>query len=425
MSKLFTTLQERGFLNDCTDEKEFIAQTEKSSQSFYCGFDPTADSLTIGNMVCLMALRHIQLCGHRPVVLMGGATGMIGDPSGKSKERNLQTTDQIQLNLAGQKKQFSLVLDFDGDNAAKIVNNYDWFAPITFIEFLRDVGKHFRVGDMLGKDSVRSRIQSEAGISYTEFSYTLLQAYDFLHLFREENCRFQCGGSDQWGNIVSGTELIRRSLGESAIGITFPLITTSSGQKLGKTAEGAVWMDREKTSPYEFYQYWVRTDDRDVERYLKLFTFLPMDQIQAAMEEHAKAPESRSAQKLLADQVTSMIHGKAESQKAIDAASALFADSLSDLTDEKMVELFPDVPSISFPVASLDGEGASILELLTNSGLASSNKQGRELLKQGGIYLNNEPLAGEKRTLTKDDLASPTMAILRAGKKRYCLVKFE
>jgi len=422
--ELFEILSARGFLNDCTDEDEFRDFCKKSGESIYCGFDPTADSLTIGNMVCLMALRHVQRAGVTPIVLMGGATGMIGDPSGKSAERNLQTTEQVQKNLEGQKKQFKLVLDFEGENAAKIVNNYDWFSPITFIEFLRDVGKYFRIGEMLGKDSVRSRIHSEVGISYTEFSYMLLQAYDFLHLYKEQNCRMQCGGSDQWGNIIAGTELIRKATGESACGITFPLITTASGQKLGKTAEGAVWLDTAKTTPYEFYQYWVRADDRDVERYLNLFTFLELDQIEQAIAEHKKAPESRTAQKLLAAEVTKMIHGEDEANKSREASEALFADSLSDLSDEKMNQMFPDVPSINAERSKLE-EGINLLDLLVEGKLADSKKQARGLLAQGGLYLNNEPLPKDKRSIDSNDLASESMLILRAGKKRYCLVKFE
>lgn len=423
---LLTTLEQRGFLSDCTDRAELEKLLAKEPQAIYCGFDPTADSLTIGNMVCLMALRHIQEAGHEPIILMGGATGMIGDPSGKSKERNLQTVADIARNMQGQRKQFAKFLRFDGETPAQIVNNNDWCSGVSFIDFLRDVGKFFRIGEMLGKESVRARIQSDAGISYTEFSYMLLQAFDFLHLHKAKNCKIQCGGSDQWGNIIAGTELIRKSIAAPAYGFTFHLITTATGEKLGKTAEGAVWLGEEKTSPYEFYQYWIRTDDRDVERYLKLFTLLPLERIEQIIAEHKNAPEARSAQKILAEEVTAFIHGSSEAQKAKDASAALFSDSLSNLSDEKLLQLFPDVPSISSERALLESEhGVSLVDLLVQSGLAQSKGAARQLLGSSGVYLNNQVVAAEKRFLTPEDLASPSMAVLRAGKKRFCVVKFE
>ncbi|MGF1573168.1 MAG: tyrosine--tRNA ligase [Sumerlaeia bacterium] len=423
---LLQTLEKRGFLSDCTDRAELEKLFAQEPQSIYCGFDPTADSLTIGNMVCLMALRHIQDAGHKPIILMGGATGMIGDPSGKSKERNLQTTEDVQRNMNGQKKQFAKFMRFNGCQAAEIVNNNDWCGSITFIDFLRDVGTFFRIGEMLGKESVRARIQSETGISYTEFSYMLLQAYDFLYLHKAKSCKVQCGGSDQWGNIIAGTELIRKSTGGSAYGFTFHLITTASGEKLGKTAEGAVWLGEEKTSPYEFYQYWIRTDDRDVERYLKLFTLLDLPRIEEIITQHYAAPENRSAQKVLAEEVTTFIHGAEEATKAKNASAALFSDSLSNLSDEKLKELFPDVPSITDERSTLESEqGTSIIELLVKGGLAQSKGAARQLLSSSGVYLNNQALAADKRFLTPADLASPSMAVLRVGKKRFCLVKFE
>ncbi|MDX1972165.1 MAG: tyrosine--tRNA ligase [Candidatus Sumerlaeia bacterium] len=423
---LLSVLEERGFLSDCTNRVAVEELLKSGEQSIYCGFDPTANSLTIGNMVCLMALRHIQESGHKPIILMGGATGMIGDPSGKSKERNLQTTEMVASNMAGQRGQFLKFLRFEGPHAAEIVNNNDWCGTITMIDFLRDVGKFFRIGEMLGKESVRNRIQSEVGISYTEFSYMLLQSYDFLHLYKTRKCRLQCGGSDQWGNIVAGTELIRKSLGEDAFGFTFPLITTANGEKLGKTAEGAVWLSEEKTTPYEFYQYWVRADDRDVDRYLKLFTLLPVEKIRAIVEEHQRAPESRSGQKALAEEVTTLVHGAEEARKAREAATALFSDSLSNLSDEKLLELFPDVPSVSASREVLESaEGFPLLDLVMQAGFATSKGEARKLVASSGVYLNNQAIAAEKRSLVPSDLASPSMAILRAGKKRYCIVKFE
>ncbi len=426
MADIYQILSDRGFVSDCTDADGFKAFAAKPPMRVYCGFDPTATSLTIGNLVCIMALKQFQLAGHQPMILMGGATGMIGDPSGKSAERNLQTIEQVQANLASQREQFKLVLDFDGPNPAIMVNNYDWLGKISFIDFLRDVGKFFRVGEMLGKESVRSRMNSDSGISFTEMSYMMLQAEDFRHLLRAENCRVQVGGADQWGNIVAGIDLIRKTTGETAFGLTFPLITTASGQKLGKTEAGAVWLDPARTSPYEFYQYWVRCDDRDVERYLKLFTLLDLDEIAAICADHATAPEKRAGQKRLALEVTRLIHGEEEAGKSRDAAEALYGSALENLSDERLRELFPDVPSVSVPRVQLCGDGGiDLLDVLVTASLAPSKKEGKKLLQQGGLYLNNVQVPADKRTLGQTDLASDSMLILRAGKKRYCLVKAE
>lgn len=421
MPSILETLEQRGFLHACTDHEGLRKRTEEKSVTVYCGFDPTAESLTIGNMVALMGLLHFQRCGHRPLVLMGGATGMIGDPGGKSAERNLQSLAQVRHHLSMQRPQFERFLDFDGPRGAQIVNNHDWIAPISFIDFLRDVGKSFRIGEMLGKESVRARINSEVGISYTEFSYMLLQAYDFRHLYETEDCEVQCGGADQWGNITAGMEFIRKTIGKSAFGLTFPLITTATGEKLGKTAQGAVWLSAEKTPVYEFYQYWVRAEDRDAERFLKLFTLLDLDEIAAIVAEHATNPGARSAQKRLAWEVTCFVHGEEEARKARDASEALYGGSaVEKMTDEQLRGLFADAPSIE---AKLDGEGTPLLDVLVDAGLAASKKEARKLLQQGGLYLNNEPVPEEKRTLTRADLASESMLILRAGKKRYCLVR--
>jgi tyrosyl-tRNA synthetase len=420
MSTIVDILESRGFLNDCTDAQGLRERAAKETLSVYCGFDPTAESLHIGNMVAIMGLKHFQLAGHRPIVLMGGATGMIGDPSGKSAERNLQTDDQVRANLAAQRPQFGRFLRFDGPNAAKIVNNFDWFQSISFIDFLRDTGKSFRIGEMLGKESVRARLNSEAGISYTEFSYMLLQAHDFKHLFQAEGCRVQCGGADQWGNITAGMELIRKTLGEQAYGITFPLLTTATGQKLGKTEKGAVWLDAGRTSPYEFYQYWVRCEDADVERFLKMFTLLDLDRIAEIVAAHKQAPESRSGQKHLAWEVTRMVHGEAEAEKAKAASEALYGGGLQNLTDQDLRQLFPDVPSVT---VVLPEEGAPVADVLVEAGLAPSKKEARKLLQQGGLYLNNVQVEAERRVFTRADLASDTMMVLRAGKKRYCLVR--
>ncbi len=424
MTDIYQILSERGFVQDCTDTEGFRELTGRKSVRLYCGFDPTSDSLTIGNMVCLMAFMHFQRAGHRPVVVMGGATGMIGDPSGKSAERNLQTTEQVALNMAAQRRQFEHFLDFDGDAAAAIVDNMDWFREVGFIEFLRDTGKHFRIGEMLGKESVRARIDSDAGISFTEFSYMLLQAQDFRHLRETMDCEVQVGGADQWGNITAGIELIRRTLRKPAYGLTFPLITTSTGEKLGKTAEGAVYLSPAKTPVYEFYQYWIRVEDRDVDRFLKLFTLLPVAEIDDLVAAHAQSPDKRDAQKRLAFEVTAMVHGSEEARKARDAAEALFGGSLKDLSDARLRELFPDVPSVAIARGDLDA-GISTFDLFVTAKLSGSKSEARKTLAQGGFYINNEPVGADKRTVTAADLASDSMMILRAGKKRYCLVRAE
>ncbi|MBX3730453.1 MAG: tyrosine--tRNA ligase [Candidatus Sumerlaeia bacterium] len=420
MAGIFETLEQRGFVKDCTDVEGFKALTARESVSVYCGLDPTAESLHIGNMVPLMGLKHFQRAGHRPIVLMGGATGMIGDPSGKSDERNLQTPEQVRRNLEAQRPQFARILDVEGPNAACIVNNNDWFEPITFIEFLRVTGKHFRIGEMLGKESVRARLNSEVGLSYTEFSYMLLQAHDFRHLYETMGCRVQCGGADQWGNITAGMELIRKTCGAQAYGITYPLLMTADGKKLGKTEKGAVWLDAARTSPYEFYQYWVRCEDADVDRFLKMFTLLELDEIAGIVREHAAAPESRAGQKRLAWEVTRMIHGEAEANKARDAAAALYSTGLENLTDAQLAELFPDVPSIE---VTMPEAGLPVADVLVQAGLAPSKNEARKLQQQGGVYLNNAVVPADKRVFTRADLASETMMLLRAGKKRYCLVR--
>lgn len=424
MPDIYQTLADRGFLFDCTDAAEFRKLTNAQSVGVYNGFDPTADSLHIGHLLPILGLKHFQLAGHKPIALVGGATGMIGDPSGKSAERNLLTLDQVRHNVECLRSIFARFLDFDGPAAARVRNNYDWLGSFGFLDFLRDVGKHFRLGDMLGKDSVKSRLNSEAGISYTEFSYMLLQAYDFKHLLEHDDCPVQSGGQDQWGNITAGTELIRRTLGKPAFGITFPLLTTSSGAKFGKTEGGAVWLDADKTPVFDFYQFWVRTEDRDVERLLKLFTLLPLDEIADIAAQHAAAPEKRTGQKRLALEVTALVHGADEARKAQDAAAALYDTALTNLSDAKLRELFPEVPSVTMARADLEA-GAPIADVLVKAGLAASKKEAGRLLEQGGLYLNNQPWPAERRTLTLDHLASESMLVLRAGKKRFCLVRVE
>ncbi len=424
MADIYEILQQRGMVQDCTDVDGFRHLTGKQAVTLYNGFDPTADCLHIGNLVPVLALVRFQQAGHRPIVLVGGATGMIGDPSGKNVERNLLELDHVRANVEAQARIFERFIKMDGPNAGKIVNNYDWLGKMGFLEFLRDVGKHFRIGEMLGKESVRKRVLSEGGLSFTEFSYMMLQAYDFKYLLETENCQVQSGGADQWGNITAGTDLIRRTVGRPAYGITYPLLTTASGAKFGKSEAGAVWLDSAKTPVYDFYQYWVRTEDADLERLLKIFTFLPLEEIAEIVAKHNEDPGKRTGQKRLAWEVTAYVHSPAEADKARDAAAALFETALTNLSDERLRELFPDVPSISIARAELEA-GAPVADVLVRGGLAASKKEALRLLAQNGLYLNQQSFDVNRKTLTMDDLASESMMLLRAGKKRFCLVRVE
>lgn len=421
--KLFEELEARGFIeNKTSDEIPGILAGEKVA--CYDGFDPTGDSLHVGNLVGIMTLAHYQRHGHTPIVLMGGATGMIGDPSGKSKERVLLTADIIERNLRCQKAQFARFLEFDG-GGARLVNNADWFAGISFIDFLRDVGKHFRLGEMLAKESVKGRMQSEVGISYTEFSYMLLQSYDFLHLFDEMGCTFQVGGGDQWGNITAGIDLIRKLRGKSAYGHVSPLITGPGGEKLGKTAEGEnVWLDPEKTSPYRFYQYWFNQPDSDVVRMLRLFTFLPLDEIAALEEATLGAPHERAAQKRLAGEVTTIVHGTGGCEAAIRASEAVFGGEVEGLDRKTLEDIFAEVPSATLPRGRVDG-GFNIVELLVESGATKGKGAARRLIDQGGIYLNNRRVESADRAVGPADLLPGDTLLLRQGRRNYRLVRFE
>ncbi len=348
---------------------------------------------------------------------------MIGDPSGKSEERNLLGPEVIERNMVGMKKQLQLFLDFDcGDNSAVMVNNADWLGKFTFIEFLRDVGKHFRLGEMLGKESVRKRLQSEAGLSFTEFCYQLLQAYDFLHLSREYDCILQAGGDDQWGNIVAGIDLTRKLDGRQLYALTSPLITTATGQKFGKTEAGTVWLDAEKTSPYDFYQYWIRTDDRDVVKLLKYFTYLPIEEITELEKLVQVEPEKRQAQKVLAEEVTKLVHGPEQTALAQKAARILFGEKISGLSDGVLSSIFADVPSTAVPADRL-AAGIGLIDALCETGLCPSRGAAKKLINSGGVYLNNERVDSIDYKLTTESLASDTILVLRAGKKKYHLVK--
>ncbi len=425
MSNVIQTLRERGLLQDITDPAlEDLCQ--KKSIRVYIGFDPTGRSLHAGSLVQLVTLRHFQLAGHHPIAVAGGGTGMIGDPSGRSSERNLQDDEELALNLAGIRKCMESFLNFEGENAAELINNGDWLGSLGFIEFLRDVGKHFRVNEMIAKESVRRRLEDQSGISFTEFSYMLLQAYDFWYLYKNHGCTLQAGGSDQWGNITAGADLIRKTLGGEAYGVTTPLLLDGQGRKMGKTQKGALWLDGDMVSPYEFYQYWVRQEDGDIGRYMKMLTFLPLEEIDAIVAEHEAAPEYRSGQKRLAYEMTLMVHGEAEAKKTQDAAATIYSGSLSGRTDDELRGVFQDAPSATIPRSELD-EGVGTADVLVRVNLAPSKKEAKRLLSQGGVYLNNSdtPIDSEKRQLTVEDLASDSMMILRTGKKNYCLVSFE
>jgi tyrosyl-tRNA synthetase len=421
---LFEELRWRGFVNQTTHE-DLGDRLAKERFTVYCGFDPTADSLHIGHLVALMGLTHCQRAGHRPIALVGGATGMIGDPSGKSEERSLLTPEAIERNVAGMRAQLERFLDFSGDNAAILANNADWFRPMTLVDFLRDVGKHFSVNVMMAKDSVRMRLEDrDQGLSFTEFSYQLLQAYDFLHLYDAHDCRLQIGGSDQWGNIVAGMDLTRRLReGATTFGLTFPLLTKSDGQKFGKTESGAVWLAPERTSPYQFYQFWVNQADADVPKLLRLFTFLPREEVAALEQELAEAPEKRAAQRRLAEEVTRMVHGDDGLAAAERASQAMFGGDLRGLDDATLEDIFSDVPSSAFPRAVL-GEGRPLIDVLVEAGVFGSKGEARRLTKSGGLYLNNERVE-DGATLGEASLASAHVAVVRKGKKSYHLLRFD
>jgi len=385
----------------------------------YCGFDPTASSLHAGNLVAMMSLVHLQRAGHRPVALVGGGTGMIGDPSGKATERQLLTPDLVDENIAGISKQLARVLDFDGPRGALMRNNADWLRPLDLIGFLRDVGKHFTVNYMLQKDSVDSRIGSETGISFTEFSYMLLQAYDFAELYRRDGVSFQLGGSDQWGNITAGTTLVRKMHGAEAHGVTLPLLTTSAGTKFGKSEAGAVWLDAARTSPYQFYQFWIGADDRDAGRYLRTFTLLSRPEIEALDEITATTPEKREAQQLLAKTVTTMIHGAEAAQTAFEVSTLLFAKGdPTALSASALAALAREVPTAAVERT----ESFDTLALFVSAGLTASKGEARRLLQQGGLSLNGVKLSADDTTLASDRLLRGQYFLLRKGARDYALI---
>lgn len=425
----FADLQARGLVHQTTDPELGKWLAEKP-RTVYAGFDPTADSLHVGSLMGLVVLRRFQQAGHRPIAVVGGATGMIGDPSGKSAERNLLSHEQLEANVAGMAAQMKRFLDFDGgDNAALLLNNHDWTGGWSYLEFLRDIGKNFPVNVMLGKDSVKSRLgrgvddKDAGGMSYTEFSYMLLQAYDFVHLHQEHGCELQAGGSDQWGNITAGLDLGRRMHGAQLYGITWPLLTKSDGAKMGKTESGAIWLDAERTSPYAFYQYWVNVDDADVDRCLRWLTDLSLEEIKSLGAAREANASKRESQKRLAEEVTRLVHGDEGLASARRATEIFFGAEIEGLDDRALGQLFADVPAGESPRASLEGDGLPIVDALVAAGLAKSKGDARRAVEQGGAYVNNRRVEGLDKTLTAADLASESIVVLRSGKKRYGLLR--
>ena len=416
---LLEELQWRGLIYQQTDEQGIEDLLNKEQVTLYCGADPTADSLHIGHLLPFMTLRRFQEHGHRPIVLIGGGTGMIGDPSGKSEERVLQTEDQVAKNVEGLSAQMHKLFEFGTDKGAVLVNNRDWLSQISLISFLRDYGKHVGVNYMLGKDSIQSRLEN--GISYTEFTYTILQAIDFGHLNRELNCKIQVGGSDQWGNITSGIELMRRMYGQTeAYGLTIPLVTKSDGKKFGKSESGAVWLDAEKTTPYEFYQFWINQSDEDVIKFLKYFTFLSKEDINRLEQSRDEAPHLREAQKALAENVTEFIHGKEALDDAIRISEALFKGDLKSLSIKDIKAGFKEVPQVEVSKAT-----TNIIDVLIESGIASSKRQAREDVNNGAIYINGEREQSVDYNLTDEDKFDNESTIIRRGKKKYFMVNYK
>jgi tyrosyl-tRNA synthetase len=413
----------RGMIHDMTPGIEEVLKN--APVTGYIGFDPTADSLHIGHLVQIMTLVHFQQCGHKPIALVGGATGMVGDPSGKSEERNLLDEKTIQHNLEGIKEQLSKFLDFNAkENPAEIVNNYDWFKNMTFLEFIRDVGKHITVNYMLAKDSVKKRL--ETGMSFTEFTYQLVQGYDFYRLYKDKNCLIQMGGSDQWGNIVTGTELIRRIDGGTAYAVTTPLLKKADGTKFGKTAGGSVWLDKKRTSPYKFYQYWINTSDEDAANYIKIFTLKSKDEIDKIITEHNEAPHLRLLQKELAKDITIRVHGEEEYIQAVKASEILFGKSnkneLAQLDENTFLDIFEGVPHAELPFSEFE-KGISIIELLASkTNFLKSNAEARRAIKENSISINKEKVNGEI-TIDTDFLINNKYLLLQRGKKNYFLIK--
>jgi tyrosyl-tRNA synthetase len=421
-------LKWRGMIHNITPGTD--EQLSKEMTIAYIGFDPTADSLHVGSFAQIMLLKLFQLSGHKPVALVGGATGMIGDPSGKSQERNLLNEESLNKNLEGIKKQLKKFLDFDSDalNAAEMVNNYDWMKTFSFLEFIRDVGKHITVNYMMAKDSVKKRIgeESKQGMSFTEFSYQLVQGFDFLYLNQNKNCKLQMGGSDQWGNITTGTELIRRKTGNEAFALTIPLVTKADGGKFGKTEAGNIWLDPERTSPYEFYQFWLNTSDEDAEKYIKIFTLLSRNEAEELIRQHKHFPHERSLQKRLAEEITTMVHSHQDMEKAIEASQILFGkgttESLSLLDERTFLSVFKGVPQFTVDLSDIE-KGISAMELLADkTQVFPSRGELRRMVQGGGLSLNKVKVDDAEQVISKDSLLNQKYILIQKGKKNYYLI---
>jgi tyrosyl-tRNA synthetase len=419
----FDELKWRGLVYDCFEGVDELLGREQVT--VYNGFDATADSLHVGHLVPLIALARLQRFGHHPIALAGGGTSMIGDPSGKAAERQLLAREQVEANIESIKKQLAQFLDFSvKTNPARVLNNATWLMSLPLIDFLRDTGKYFTVNYMIAKDSVRNRIDREEGISFTEFSYMLLQSYDFMYLHDHEGCKLQTGGSDQWGNITAGVELIRKVRGGgSAYGMVYPLITKSDGTKFGKTESGAIWLSAERTSPYRFYQFWLNADDRDVVNYLKFFTFLTKERVEELAAGVSEHPELREAQRVLAREMTELVHGPSALGRAEQASQALFGGDITGLSGADVQDIFAEVPSSELSKSALEGSGLNILDLLTNSGFLKSKGEARRAISEGGINLNNQRVADPNQQVTVENLIDGHFMVLRRGKKNYHLVK--
>ena len=423
---IFAELKWRGLIYQSTSEDELPKLLNSTCQTVYSGFDPTSDSLHVGSLLPLLLLRRFQKAGHRPIAVVGGATGMIGDPSGKNKERNLLSVEQLAKNVAGIKAQAEHVLDFDcGENSAILVNNFEWMNTFSFIDFLRDVGKNFPVNAMMAKDSVKGRLnRDDAGLSYTEFSYMLLQAYDFVHLSREFGCTIQVGGSDQWGNITTGIDLGRRMLSTQLYGMTCPLLTKSDGTKMGKTESGAVWLSPEKTSPYDFYQYWINTADDDAGKCLRFLTELDHEEIQTLDQSRIDRPQDRLSQKRLADNLTARIHGDSGLQQATEMTKRFFEGDINQMSESDILKKYESAPCTELSRNVLDAD-VKLIDSFVESGLSKSKGEARRTIEQGGAYINEERCRDLDRVLSTEDLIGNALVILRSGKKRHAILRFK
>lgn len=420
---LYDDLTWRGLIHSVTDAEELRPKLDSGGLTAYAGFDPSADSLHVGHLMLLVTMRRLQEAGHRPIVLAGGATGMVGDPSWKATERPLLDDATLARNVAGIQNQLSQFLDFDGHRSAVLVNNADWTKPISVIDFLRDVGKHFTVNQLIARESVKARLEDrEQGISFTEFSYSLLQANDFLHLFQAYGCTLQMGASDQWGNIVGGVDLIRRRLGEKSFGLCTPLVTKADGTKFGKTESGAVWLDPARTSPYAMYQFFVQSEDAVVDQYLKFFTFLSHEEIESLARATAETPHLRQAQKALALAVTSMVHGESEARRAIDASQALFSEDIFRLDEALLLAVTADAPSTKYAKDSL-GE-VTVVDALVKTGLVPSSSAARTAIEQGGVSLNNRKVESVDAVIENAQVLHGAYAVLRRGKRNIAVAQF-